>query len=159
MFRRRAFALFVMMFCALAVCWWFSSPAGAAPDDPRAAILGVLNRQAADWNRGDIPAFLQGYWNSPDVTFSGSSGITRGWESVRARYEKNYADRMAMGTLDFSEIEVRSLAPNAALVLGKWHLQRQSGDVGGVFTLVFQKFPEGWKVVHDHTSVVAPAKN
>ncbi len=124
----------------------------------RDAIRMVLVAQQAAWNRGDVDAFLLGYWQSPELTFSGSSGVSRGWDGVRARYKKNYPDRAAMGELDFSELEFRFLGPDAALVLGKWHLKREQGDVGGIFTLVWQRFPEGWKIIHDHTSAVAPAK-
>lgn len=122
----------------------------------RVAILAVMTAQQNDWNHGDIRAFMAGYWNSPEVTFAGSKGFTRGWQPVLERYQKTYTDRAAMGKLDFSELEVRPLGQNAALVLGRWHLQRQSGDIGGIFTLVFQKFPEGWKIVHDHTAQSPP---
>jgi uncharacterized protein (TIGR02246 family) len=127
-----------------------------AHDADRAAIHAVLKAQQAAWNRGDVDAFLVGYWQSPDLTFSGSNGVSRGWDGVLARYKKNYPDRATMGELDFSDLEFRFLAPNAALVLGKWHLKRETaGDIGGVFTLVWQKFPEGWKIIHDHTSTVS----
>ena len=122
----------------------------------RAAIVAVLTSQQNDWNKGNIRGFMAGYWNSPELTFAGTRGFTRGWEPVLARYEKNYADKAAMGTLDFSELEVRQLGPDAALVLGKWHLQRQVGDIGGIFTLVLQRFPEGWRIVHDHTTQSPP---
>jgi len=124
----------------------------------REAITGVLTAQQSAWNRGDVDAFLTGYWRSPELTFSGSSGVARGWDGVLARYKKNYPDRAAMGQLDFSNLEVRFLGPDAALVLGHWHLKREAGDVGGVFTLVWQRFPEGWKIIHDHTSAVAEPK-
>lgn len=120
----------------------------------RAAIMAVFDAQQAAWNRGDVDAFLTGYWHSPELTFSGSSGISRGWDGVMARYKRNYPDRAAMGQLDFSELEFRFLGPDAALVLGRWHLKRDKGDIGGVFSLVWQRFPEGWKIIHDHTSAV-----
>ncbi len=120
----------------------------------RAAITAVLQAQQAAWNRGDVIAFLEGYWKSPELTFSGSSGVARGFDGVLARYKKNYPDREAMGELQFSGLEFRFLGPDAALVLGKWHLKRATGDIGGVFSLVWQKFPEGWKIIHDHTSAV-----
>jgi uncharacterized protein (TIGR02246 family) len=124
-------------------------------DSDRAAIRAVLDAQDVAWNRGDVDAFLVGYWHSPELTFSGSTGVSRGWDGVLARYKKAYPDRAAMGTLDTSELEFRFLGPDAALVLGKWHLKREKGDIGGVFTLVLQRFPEGWKIIHDHTSAVA----
>jgi ketosteroid isomerase-like protein len=125
-------------------------------ESDRAAIVAVLTAQQSDWNKGDIRGFMAGYWNSSELTFAGSRGFTRGWEPVMARYEKTYADKAAMGTLDFSELEVRQLGPDAALVLGRWHLQRQVGDIGGIFTLVLQRFPEGWRIVHDHTTQSPP---
>ena len=118
------------------------------------AINDVLRAQQAAWNRGDVDAFLVGYWPSPELTFSGSSGVSRGWDGVLARYKKSYPNHAAMGQLEFSDLEFRFLGPDAALVLGQWHLKRESGDIGGVFTLVWQKFPNGWKIIHDHTSAV-----
>jgi len=132
------------------------SESADARDPDRAAINAVLKQQQAAWNRGDVEAFLTGYWHSPELTFSGSNGVARGWDGVVARYKKNYPDRDSMGELDFSGLEIRFLGPDAALVLGKWHLKRETaGDIGGVFTLVWQKFPDGWKIIHDHTSTVS----
>jgi beta-aspartyl-peptidase (threonine type) len=125
------------------------------PDD-QAAIRAVLTAQQNAWNDGRVDAFLEGYWHSDELTFSGSSGVARGFNAVRERYQKSYPDRQEMGKLDFSDLEIRLLGSDAALVLGKWHLTREKGDVGGVFSLVFQRFQEGWRIVHDHTSVVAP---
>jgi beta-aspartyl-peptidase (threonine type) len=127
-------------------------------DKDRAAILHLVNDQQAAWNRGDVDAFMSAYWRSPDVTFSGTSGIVRGWDALLARYKKSYADREAMGQLEFSQLEFRSLGPDAFLLLGHWHLARTKGDVGGVFSLLWQRFPEGWRIVHDHTSAVPDTK-
>jgi ketosteroid isomerase-like protein len=127
-------------------------------DADRSSILEVLKNQQCSWNNGDVDAFLEGYWHSPELTFSGTSGIARGWDAVRARYKKSYADRAIMGQLEFSDLQFRFLGPDAALVLGHWHLTRAKGDIGGVFSLVWQRFPEGWRIIHDHTSAVEPAK-
>lgn len=128
-----------------------------APGDEkiRKEITAVLDEQRADWNRGDVESFMKAYWHSPEVTFAGKSGLTRGWDTVMGRYKKNYADAQAMGQLDFTELEVHPLGKDAAYVLGRWHLKRASDELGGFFTLVFQRFPEGWRIVHDHTSADA----
>jgi len=118
------------------------------------AINELLQAQQTAWNRGDVDAFLVGYWRSPELTFSGSNGVSRGWDGVLARYKKSYPNHAAMGQLEFSDLEFRFLGPDAALVLGQWHLKREGGDIGGVFTLVWQRFPDGWKIIHDHTSAV-----
>ena len=121
--------------------------------DSNQAIGTVLASQQAAWNRADIPAFLEsGYWNSPELTFAGSDGIVRGYDGLLERYRKQYPDKKTMGKLEFSDLEIRQLGPEAALVIGHWHLERQSDEVGGVFSLVFQRFPEGWRIIHDHTS-------
>lgn len=132
-----------------------TAPAARPADNGgNAAIHAVLTDQVAAWNRGDVSVFLTGYWNSPDLTFAGSAGIVRGYAGLMERYRKSYPDRAAMGQLDFSSLEIRSLGPDASLVLGHWHLKRSSGEIGGVFSLVFQRFDSGWRIVHDHTSQV-----
>ncbi|GAC1672450.1 MAG: hypothetical protein PVS2B2_04750 [Candidatus Acidiferrum sp.] len=124
-------------------------------DADRAGINQVLSDQQSAWNKGDSVSFLRGYWHSPDLTFSGSGGTTRGWDDLLARYEKQYPNATAMGHLEFSHLEFRFLGPDAALVLGEWHLAREKDEMGGVFTLVWQRFPEGWRIIHDHTSLAA----
>jgi uncharacterized protein (TIGR02246 family) len=134
------------------------SAAGDPNERDQAAIQKLMDTQQAAWDRGDLDAFMTVYWHSPDVTFSGTSGVVRGWDAVLTRYKKTYADRDAMGQLQFSGLEYRFLGPDAALLLGHWHLTRAKGDVGGVFSLVWQRFPEGWRIIHDHTSALPATK-
>jgi len=155
--RIRALAV---LFMALVVGALKIPKVNAAPDEresDRAAITKILEAQQNNWNHGKVDMFLEGYWHSPDLTFSGSGGIARGWDGVLARYKKNYPDRAAMGQLDFSGLEFHFLGNDAALVLGHWHLARAHSDIGGVFSLVWQRFPEGWRIIHDHTSTVEKA--
>jgi ketosteroid isomerase-like protein len=156
---RRISTLFLGLTAVLLLAFAARTRIASQSADPRAAdrakITAVLTAQQNAWNRGDVNAFLVGYWESPELTFSGPNGIARGFEGVRERYKKNYPDRAAMGELAFSDLEFRFLGPDAALVLGRWHLKRENGDVGGVFSLVWQRLPEGWKIIHDHTSTDA----
>ena len=154
---RSAMAVIMAVVCLAPFATHFGrAHASNQADDPKPALIAILTEQQASWNRTDIPAFVAGYWNSPDLTFSGTSGITRGYAGVLERYRKSYPDKAAMGELQFSGLEVTQLGPGAALVLGHWHLKRSSGDIGGVFTLVFRRFSEGWRIIHDHTSVQSP---
>ncbi|HEY2460957.1 MAG TPA: nuclear transport factor 2 family protein [Candidatus Acidoferrum sp.] len=149
----RKFSWFgLVLFCALAASVPLLRGKEDSRQSDRAAITKVLNAQQAAWNRGEVDEFLKGYWHSPELTFSGSGGVSRGWDGVHQHYKAAYPDRAAMGQLNFSELEFRFLGPNSALVLGRWHLAREKGDVGGVFSLVWEKFPEGWRIIHDHTS-------
>jgi L-asparaginase / beta-aspartyl-peptidase len=145
------------LLCFLA--WHAPLKAGADRHErDRAAITQLIEAQQAAWNKGDIEAFVQAYWHSPEITFSGSSGVARGFEAVVARYKRVYADRETMGQLQFSGLEFTFLGKDAALVLGNFHLTRAKGDVGGVFSLVWRRFPEGWRIIHDHTSTVPDSK-
>jgi ketosteroid isomerase-like protein len=149
-----SFAIACLLAGASAVAARFAPQTDTGQRD-HAAIVGVLTAQQDAWNRGDVEAFLQGYWRSAELTFSSTGGIARGWDRVLARYKERYPDRHAMGQLEFSALELRFLGSDAALVLGRWHLKRQKGDVGGVFSLIFERFPEGWRIIHDHTSEVS----
>lgn len=126
-------------------------PATGPEDDIRA----LLSMQEQAWNRADIDTFMTGYLDSPDITFQGGSGITRGYAAVTARYRKNYSNTAKMGKLKFTIDEVRLVTADAAIVLGGFALSRTKeagGDASGSFSLVFLKTPKGWKIVHDHTS-------
>ncbi|WP_052732217.1 YybH family protein [Hymenobacter terrenus] len=123
------------------------------PSKARRAIVEVLTTQTAAWNRGDIPGFMRGYWQSDSLVFIGRKGPTYGWQSTLANYQKNYPDAAAMGQLDFSGLRVTLLAPGAAQVVGRWHLARPAaGDVQGYFLLVLRQIDGKWVVVADHTN-------
>jgi ketosteroid isomerase-like protein len=115
-------------------------------------IVAVMDAQAAAWNRGDIDGFMLGYWNSADLVFASGDDVTRGWQPTLDRYKKNYDSREKMGTLRFSDLRVNVLSKNAAVVLGSWSLARAKDNPKGKFTLIFRKFRDGWRIVHDHTS-------
>lgn len=115
-------------------------------------ILKVMEAQTTAWNRGDINAFMQGYWNSEKLVFASGDDITRGWRPTLDRYKKNYDSKAKMGTLAFSGLEVSVLSKDAAVVLGSWALQREKDNPKGKFTLIFRRFKDGWRIVHDHTS-------
>ena len=141
----------IMSGCATA-----AGPSGAtAGDEQKAAtaIRQVLTTQTAAWNRGDIPGFMQGYWKSDSLVFIGRRGPTYGWQQTLANYQKNYPDAAAMGQLDFSGLRISVLGPQAAQVIGRWHLARPAaGDVQGHFLLVMRRIDGEWRVAADHTN-------
>lgn len=119
-----------------------------------AAILSMLNRQADDWNRGDLDAFAKGYKNSPEILFMGQT-IRRGYDQMLAGYRKSFPNRDSMGKLTFSNLEVQPLDGHFATVTGRFHLERTAaggGDAGGYFLLVVEKTPAGWKIIRDDTT-------
>jgi len=124
----------------------------ASDVSPEHEIRAVLSAQVDAWNRGDIDAFMIGYWRSPETRFASGGTITRGWDVVRDRYKARYTTREAMGTLEFSELEVSVLSSESAVVFGKWRLARHADAPSGLFTLLFKKTSDGWKIAADHTS-------
>ncbi|MEQ8790126.1 MAG: nuclear transport factor 2 family protein [Pirellulaceae bacterium] len=116
------------------------------------AIKQVLDTQAEAWNRGDIDGFMQHYWKSDDLTFSSGGKTTRGWNATRENYRRRYPTAEKMGRVSFRDLEFQALGESAALVLGRWKLDRQKESFGGGFSLVFRRLDGKWLIVHDHTS-------
>jgi len=124
---------------------------GASPEHE---IRAVLDEQVAAWNRGDIPAFMDGYEKSDATTFV-SATVTKGHAQVLASYLKRYPSRERMGTLRFSDLEIRRLGTEYASVIGRFHLDRSAetgGEAAGIFTLLFRKTAQDWRIILDHTS-------
>lgn len=117
-----------------------------------ASIVSVLETQNVAWNNGDIDAFMEGYWKNEQLRFGSSGNITRGWQATLDRYKRVYNDRAAMGQLTFSDLDVQVLASDAAVVHGRWALERQNDTPGGLFTLIFRNFGNGWVIVSDTTT-------
>jgi ketosteroid isomerase-like protein len=111
-----------------------------------------MDAQTAAWNRGDIDAFMTGYWNSENLVFASGDNVTYGWRPTLDRYKKSYDTREKMGTLRFSDLRINVLSKDAAVVLGSWSLMRTKDNPKGKFTLIFRKLSDGWRIVHDHTS-------
>jgi len=126
----------------------------AGAEGPKAAIEQVLRTQQEAWNRHDLESFMAGYWNSPELTFFSGAKENHGWQSTIERYRATYTSAgHEMGRLEFSGLRIERLGVDAAFVRGAWELTMSDGKTPhGLFTLIFRKFPEGWKIVHDHTS-------
>jgi ketosteroid isomerase-like protein len=160
----RVFALFLLLAFLCVTISARESAVRQAAEKPSSEgdIRALLEMQTAAWNRGDVDSFMEGYWKSDETVFVGANGLVRGWQAVLERYRRNYPDRKAMGRLTFSHLEIHSVCPEAAFVIGQYQLERESDHPAGIFTLNFRKFPEGWKIVADHTTAfaaTAPAKS
>lgn len=115
-------------------------------------IKSVMEKQTVAWNNGDIDGFMQGYWKSENLVFVSGDNVTKGWQQTTDRYKKSYNTREKMGVLTFSDLEVNVLSKDSAVVLGRWKVAHEPKDNQGRFTLIFRKFKNGWKIIHDHTS-------
>jgi beta-aspartyl-peptidase (threonine type) len=118
------------------------------------AIRQLLLTQVEAWNKGNLDGFMEGYWHSPDLTFFSSGTVTHGWEPTLLRYRERYkSEGKEMGKLEFQELAIRPLSQTSAVVTGKWRVTMSDGMTPhGLFTLILKRLPEGWRIVHDHTS-------
>ena len=133
------------------------APLTASPSQEAAAeIRTVMDAQQTAWNRGDLEGFMRGYRRSQGTVFVSGDTVTRGWQTVLDRYKKKYASVEQMGRLRFSDLEITLLSPDTAVVLGRWALKRANDHPHGRFTLLFHHLPDGWRIVHDHTSAATP---
>ena len=114
-------------------------------------IRNVLDRQKASWNKKNIEGFMDAYWKSENFTFQSGNNRLHGWEALLSRYKKSYTGEN-WGELDFTDIEVKVLTKNYAFVLGRWKLTFKDNVKEGLFTIIFQRMSEGWKIIHDHSS-------
>jgi uncharacterized protein (TIGR02246 family) len=153
-------AALVLCLALLAAVSSSTTVAQSAAGTDDAQIRAAIKTQTEAWNRADIPAFMQSYEDSPDTTFIGLT-VRKGYQTILQRYQQSYSTREQMGTLTFSDIDIRLLPsscgkPELALVTGKFHLDRSThGEAkkdDGIFSLVWRKGPQGWKIILDHTS-------
>lgn len=115
-------------------------------------IARVVFDQQNAWNKGDIEGYMQGYMKSDSLRFASGGNVSYGWETTLARYQKGYPEKASMGELTFSDIDIQLVSDDSGIVFGKWELERESDHPWGLFTLVFNKTEDGWRIVHDHTS-------
>ena len=122
-------------------------------DDQTEAVRQVLDSQVAAWNKGDLKGFMAGYWKSDKLSFFSGKDKTQGWQATIERYRKRYqTEGRKMGKLTFSDLEIEVVGPTQAWARGRWKVVRDKETLSGLFTLILKKLPEGWRIVHDHTS-------
>ncbi len=126
--------------------------AASAQSRDELLIRASMAEQLRAWNAGDINGFMNTYWHDDSLMFIGKNGITYGWQNTLNNYKKGYPDTAAMGKLNFDIIQVKRLSTVYFSVVGKWHLTRSIGDIGGHFTLLFRRIKNKWVIISDHSS-------
>lgn len=143
----------VIIICLLSGCAEQQSPPN--PESIKNIVSSILNRQMEGWNQGSIEEYMSGYYQSDSLRFAANGSVTYGWQLVLERYKNRFQDKATMGTLTFSDVDIKILSRDVALAFGKWKLKQGEDEQWGLFTLLFKKTAQGWRVIHDHTSTVA----
>jgi uncharacterized protein (TIGR02246 family) len=114
-------------------------------------IQELLDRSAAAWNQGDLAGFMESYERSPDTIYVSAHDVIRGYAAIEAHYAAAYGG--PTGTLMFSELTIRPLGDDHAVVVGRYHLSMPEGDAPtGLFSLVLQRGARGWHIIADHST-------
>jgi ketosteroid isomerase-like protein len=134
------------------------SAAGASPQSERTVILATIQRMEAAWNTGDFRGYMAGF-KDPDVIFVSGGRFQEGWQGTLDHYVRDYggsAERR--GKLHFYNMKVDLLAPDAAMLIGQYRLERGSRVTEGVNTRLFRKIRDRWLITVNHVSAydVAP---
>jgi ketosteroid isomerase-like protein len=150
---QRIAALLSLLLAALLAPACVSSPDSTREHEQIVqSVRAVIDAQAAAWNRGDITGYMDGYERAETTTFVSGDTITHGWQTVLEHYQKAYDSRAKMGTLTFSELEVKPLSPFYAVATGRWQLTRAQDAPHGRFSLLFRRTSAGWRIVLDTTT-------
>ncbi len=118
----------------------------------RKQITGIMDNQVKCWNQGNLDCFMEGYLPSDSLMFIGKAGIVYGYQKTLDRYHKSYPDKEAMGKLSFEIIHLNRLSLDYYSMIGQWNLDRDTDDLQGYFTLLFQKIDNQWYIIKDHSS-------
>ncbi len=123
-----------------------------SPAQERAAILRVVASMEQAWNRGDFRGYMAGFKN-PDVVFVSGGKFQDGWQGTLDHYIRDYgASPATRGTLNFYDIKIDILSPDAAMLIGRYHLERPRHAVEGVNTRLFRKLGGKWRITMNHVS-------
>jgi len=140
---------FLLAFLAFALV---ASSAPATPTQDRAAILRVISRMEAAWNRGDFKGYMAGF-KKPDVVFVSGGKFQDGWQGTLDHYVRDYGgSEERRGKLHFYDMKVDILGPDAAMLIGKYRLIRGKRVTEGINTRLFRKFRGQWLITMNHVS-------
>ena len=138
--------LFIITICSI----FFSCTASKSTvvDDEK-AIRAVLTQQKEAWSNNDLEGFMQGYWNSSELTFFSGGKITKGWQTTLANYQRNYPTKNDTGTLDFEIATISKIDADSYWVMGSYFLTREAGNANGTFMIIFKRIDGQWKIIAD----------
>lgn len=111
----------------------------------------TFDRMAAAWNAGDMPGHVAPYADS--ATMMTGRGPEGGRERIAAMLARAFwRDGKPVQQLRFEQVLVRPIGADAAVVTGRFILSGGERDESsGWFTTAWERTPEGWRIIHDHS--------
>lgn len=128
-------------------------PAAASADPAEEARKGFADQRAA-WNRGDLEAALDRYWNSADMTWADKDGVSKGFDAFAYGLRRDYGSRPSeMGVYTGTVLEARTLGPDTALLVVDWRIDRDGRRLmGGISSEIWKDIDGKWRIVFEHAS-------
>ena len=138
----------------VAVVSAFLAPAALAQsvEAEKEAILALITRMEAAWNRGDFRGYMEGFAN-PDVIFVSRGQFQKDWQGTLDHYIRDYgAHEATRGRLRFFDIRIEMLAPDAAQLISRYQLDRPQNPQDGINTRLMRKRNGQWVIALNHVS-------
>jgi uncharacterized protein (TIGR02246 family) len=131
------------------------SPAALSADDvteTRALLVRLMEQSRDAWNRSDLNGHVAMYTDS--ATMMSAQGPRGGRDVIRGMLERGFwAGGQPKAQLQFSDLQVRPLGRDHALMTGAFLLTYPDGKTsGGRYSLVWVREGGEWKIMHDHSS-------
>jgi uncharacterized protein (TIGR02246 family) len=150
-------AYLLPLLLATAACCPAPAPAPAPdPEAEKAAIRAVVAGMEAAWNRGDFRGYMAGF-KQPDVIFVSKGEVQKDWQGTLDHYVRDYGgDPKRRGRLHFWDLRIDLLAPDAAMLTGRYRLDGGGRPQDGINTRLFRKVGGRWVIALNHVSSREP---
>jgi uncharacterized protein (TIGR02246 family) len=124
----------------------------ASEEAEKEAILALITRMEAAWNRGDFQGYMEGFAN-PDVIFVSRGQFQKDWQGTLDHYIRDYgASEATRGRLRFFNIRIEMLAPDTAQLISRYQLDRPQNPQDGINTRLMRKRGDQWVIALNHVS-------
>ena len=117
-----------------------------------AEVRRKLQSTADAWNRADLAGHVATYADS--AAFMTGRGPMIGRDKIESSLRRGFwREGKPVQMLRYEHVSVRALGRDHALVTGRFVLSGGGrDDASGWFSLVWERGPQGWQEIHDHSS-------
>jgi hypothetical protein len=130
---------------------------GDATGAQRQSAQAILNLELAEcfaWNNHDIRGCLSVYWESPNLISISNNDETHGFAALQRELLAAFADPTIMGSMSLDTLKIQVIGEDCANTIASYVVKTQNYVYYCDDTATLRRFPEGWKIVFERTSLV-----